>query len=53
MLTGIVLFSASLYALSLTGLRGLGIITPFGGVAFLTAWALLAYGVRAGVATAK
>ena len=49
MLTGIVLFSVSLYALSLTGVRGLGVITPFGGVAFLSAWALLAYGVRAGV----
>jgi len=47
MLAGIVLFSVSLYALSLTGLRGLGMITPFGGVAFLSAWALLAYGVWA------
>lgn len=47
MLTGIVLFSVSLYALSLTGMRGLGVITPFGGAAFLSAWALLAYGVRA------
>jgi len=45
MLTGIVLFSVSLYALSLTGIRGLGMVTPFGGVAFLSAWALLAYGV--------
>ena len=45
MLTGIVLFSVSLYALSLTGIRGLGMITPFGGVAFLSAWTLLAYGV--------
>lgn len=45
MLAGIVLFSVSLYALSLTGIRGLGMITPFGGVAFLSAWALLAYGV--------
>ena len=44
MLTGIVLFSVSLYVLSLTGIRGLGVITPFGGVAFLSAWALLAYG---------
>jgi uncharacterized membrane protein YgdD (TMEM256/DUF423 family) len=52
MLTGIVLFSVSLYALSLTGVRGLGVITPFGGVAFLSAWALLAYGVRAGVRAA-
>ncbi len=47
MLAGIVLFSVSLYALSLSGLRGLGMITPFGGVAFLSAWALLAYGVWA------
>lgn len=44
MLTGIVLFSVSLYVLSLTGIRGLGVITPFGGVAFLSAWALLGYG---------
>ena len=44
MLAGIVLFSASLYALALTGMRGLGLITPFGGVAFLSAWALLVFG---------
>ncbi|MBA4143198.1 MAG: DUF423 domain-containing protein [Nitrosospira sp.] len=44
MLAGIVLFSVSLYALSLTGIRGLGMITPFGGVAFLSAWAMFAYG---------
>ncbi|WP_097066422.1 DUF423 domain-containing protein [Nitrosovibrio sp. Nv4] len=44
MLAGIVLFSVSLYALSLTGIRGLGAITPLGGVAFLSGWALLAYG---------
>lgn len=43
MLAGIVLFSVSLYALSLTGIRGLGAITPLGGVAFLSAWAILAY----------
>ena len=39
---GIVLFSGSLYLLSLTGLRTLGIVTPFGGLAWLVAWALLA-----------
>jgi uncharacterized membrane protein YgdD (TMEM256/DUF423 family) len=39
---GIVLFSGSLYALSITGIRTLGIITPFGGMAFLIGWALLA-----------
>ena len=45
MLAGIILFSGSLYVLSLTGVRWLGAITPLGGVAFLAAWALLAYGV--------
>ncbi len=44
MLAGIVLFSVSLYVLSLTGIRGLGAITPLGGVAFLSAWAIFAYG---------
>ena len=46
---GTVLFSGSLYALSLSGIRWLGAITPFGGAAFLGGWALLAWGVwRAG-----
>lgn len=39
---GIVIFSGSLYVLSLTGVRWLGAITPLGGVAFLVAWLLLA-----------
>lgn len=38
---GIVLFSGSLYLLTLTGISKLGIITPFGGLAFLVGWALL------------
>jgi uncharacterized membrane protein YgdD (TMEM256/DUF423 family) len=42
-LLGIVLFSGSLYVLALSGIRWLGAITPLGGVAFLTAWALLAW----------
>ena len=42
-LAGIVLFSGSLYALALTGVRTLGAITPLGGVAFLVGWALLIY----------
>lgn len=45
MMAGIVLFSFSLYALSVTGTRSLGMITPFGGVSFLTAWILLAYAI--------
>lgn len=40
---GIVLFSGSLYALVLSGVRGLGAVTPFGGVAFLAGWAVLAW----------
>lgn len=39
---GTVVFSGSLYALALTGLRWLGAITPFGGVLLLVGWALLA-----------
>jgi uncharacterized membrane protein YgdD (TMEM256/DUF423 family) len=39
---GTVLFSGSLYALALTGVRGLGAVTPFGGVAFLVGWLALA-----------
>lgn len=42
LLAGTVLFSGSLYALALTGMRGLGAITPFGGVAFLAGWLCLA-----------
>jgi uncharacterized membrane protein YgdD (TMEM256/DUF423 family) len=42
-LVGIVLFSGSLYALALTGVRALGFVTPFGGVAFLAGWAVLAW----------
>jgi uncharacterized membrane protein YgdD (TMEM256/DUF423 family) len=40
MFAGIVLFSGSLYLLSVTGSRWLGAITPIGGVAFLLAWVL-------------
>jgi uncharacterized membrane protein YgdD (TMEM256/DUF423 family) len=40
---GIVLFSGSLYALALTGVRTLGAITPLGGVAFLIGWLALAW----------
>jgi uncharacterized membrane protein YgdD (TMEM256/DUF423 family) len=45
MLAGILLFSGSLYVLSITGIRGLGAITPFGGMAFIVAWALLVIAV--------
>ncbi len=39
---GILLFSGSLYALVLSGVKSLGMITPLGGVAFLVGWLLLA-----------
>ncbi len=42
MLAGIVVFSGSLYLLTLSGLTWLGMITPFGGLAFLAGWLLLA-----------
>ncbi|NNA58950.1 MULTISPECIES: DUF423 domain-containing protein [Pseudomonas] len=38
---GILLFSGSLYLLSTTGISKLGIITPFGGLAFLVGWLCL------------
>jgi uncharacterized membrane protein YgdD (TMEM256/DUF423 family) len=40
---GIALFSGSLYALALSGVRGLGAVTPFGGVAFLAGWLAFAW----------
>jgi uncharacterized membrane protein YgdD (TMEM256/DUF423 family) len=42
MITGIILFSGSLYLLSVSGLTGFAIITPFGGLAFLVGWFCLA-----------
>jgi uncharacterized membrane protein YgdD (TMEM256/DUF423 family) len=39
---GILLFSGSLYLMALTGVRALGAVTPFGGVAFIVGWAALA-----------
>ena len=41
-IVGVFLFSGSLYALSLTGIKWLGAITPLGGVAFLIGWGCLA-----------
>lgn len=45
LLAGIVVFSGSLYALALTGVRGLGAVTPIGGVLFLAGWAVLAWAI--------
>lgn len=40
--SGILLFSGSLYLLAVTEIRWLGIITPFGGLAFIAGWIVLA-----------
>lgn|SRR5690554_198032 len=42
---GIALFSGSLYAMALTGARGLGMITPVGGVLMIAGWLALAAAV--------
>lgn len=43
MFLGILIFSGSLYILSLTGITWLGAITPIGGVGFILGWLALAY----------
>jgi uncharacterized membrane protein YgdD (TMEM256/DUF423 family) len=43
LLVGIVIFSGSLYALAISGVKVLGAITPIGGLAFIAGWLLLAY----------
>ncbi len=45
---GTIIFSGSLYFLSLTGVRWIGAITPIGGVAFLLGWLSLVWGVWRG-----
>ncbi|MBT8042245.1 MAG: DUF423 domain-containing protein [Kiritimatiellales bacterium] len=48
MLAGIVIFSGSLYALSISGVKILGAITPIGGLFFIAGWVLLAVAVIKG-----
>lgn len=48
LVAGTVLFCGSLYVLALTGQRWFGAITPIGGLCFMAAWALLAYGALRG-----
>ncbi len=45
MIAGTLLFSGSLYVMSLTGQRWLGAITPLGGTGFIASWVLLAVAV--------
>ena len=42
---GTVLFSGSLYALALSGVRAWGAVTPLGGLCFIAGWAALAWGL--------
>ncbi len=53
MLAGIIIFSGSLYVLSTTGIKWLGMITPVGGVCFLAAWLMLALSYLAGDRTGE
>lgn len=48
MVIGILIFSGSLYALAITGIRGLGAITPIGGLAFLVGWGAVAWAAFSG-----
>ena len=41
LLIGIIIFSGSLYALAISGVRILGAITPIGGLAFIAGWLML------------
>ena len=44
-IVGIIIFSGSLYILSMTGMRWFGVVTPLGGLAFLIGWAILVWSV--------
>ena len=43
---GIILFSGSLYLLSITGIRWIGAITPIGGLSFVAGWVFLVLAIR-------
>ena len=42
---GIILFSGSLYVLTLSGIKAIGAITPVGGLSFVSGWILLALAI--------
>ena len=44
-LSGVIIFSGSLYLLALTNARWLGVITPLGGICFIIGWLLLALNI--------
>ena len=43
--TGIILFSGSLYIISLSGIKSIGAITPIGGLSFIAGWISLAIAI--------
>ena len=45
LIAGIILFSGSLYSLSISGIKVIGAITPIGGFAFVAGWICLAIGI--------
>jgi len=45
---GVALFSGSLYALALTGVKSFGAVTPIGGIAFVLGWLVVAWTVATG-----
>lgn len=45
-IVGVILFSGSLYGLTLGGIKALGPVTPLGGLAFIIGWGLLAWTSR-------
>jgi uncharacterized membrane protein YgdD (TMEM256/DUF423 family) len=45
-LSGVALFSGSLYALAFGAPRWVGVATPIGGLCFLVGWAVLAWAAR-------
>ncbi len=50
---GCVLFSGSLYALALTGIKWFGPVTPLGGLFFIVGWAVLAFALYRGRRASK
>ena len=45
MVTGVILFSGSLYSILILEIKWIGVITPFGGTLLITSWVLLAIGI--------
>ncbi len=45
LVTGIIVFSGSLYTLAISGVKVLGAITPIGGLSFVAGWICLAVGI--------